>query len=90
MENLDLALHRGRSSTGRSGGSRSGGAAQPPKQRLLLLLNAQTWLGEEGEALAELIRWSRSAGDDEIVMVHCDRTLTLALTSALALALTLT
>ena len=78
VDNLDHALHdhalhlpRGSSSTGSSGGSsRNSNEAQPQKRRLLLLLNSQTWLGEEGEALAELVRWTRSADDDEIVMVH--------------------
>ena len=76
VENLDVALHCStglhcRSSAGGSGGgSRGGGGARPQKQRLLLLLNTQTWLGAEGEALAELVRWSRSTGDDEIIMVH--------------------
>ena len=77
IEHLDHALHRNSSSS--SGGSsgrssrssvRRGSTAQPEKGRLLLLLNKHTWLGEQGEKLAELLRWTMKSGDQDIVMVH--------------------
>ena len=75
IEHLDHALHRNSSSSSRSSRSsrssvRRGSSAQPEKGRLLLLLNKHTWLGEQGEKLAELMRWTMKSGDQDIVMVH--------------------
>ena len=76
IEHLDHALHRSSSSSSGSSGRssrssvRRSSTAQPEKGRLLLLLNKHTWLGEQGEKLAELMRWTMKSGDQDIVMVH--------------------
>ena len=73
IEHLDHALHRSSSSSSRSSSRssvRRSSTAQPEKGRLLLLLNKHTWLGEQGEKLAELMRWTMKSGDQDIVMVH--------------------